>query len=171
MAADRAPAAQVTAVVLNAEAHPGLAEHLQVEIGALPQTGGLEHLAALVQLGRVFRQLVLDGLQSLIEALGRGDVEPRRVDGDGLNVLENLARQRLDLGDALELLVEELAAQHEVVIGRVDLHHVAAHAKSSALKSGVVALVLHGDEPAKQPLPVIRLAGRDRQAHLAVVLR
>jgi hypothetical protein len=58
-----------------------------------------------------------------------------------------LAGQRIELGDRLDLVAEQLDAPGAVLlVGGEDLDDVAAHAEGAAVEVDVVALVLQGDE-------------------------
>ena len=55
---------------------------------------------------------------------------------------QNLAGQRVDLDDALDLVAKELDAHRQVLIRWEDLQHIAAHAELAAREVLVVALIL-----------------------------
>ena len=62
----------------------------------------------------------------------------------------DLAAQRIDLADRLDLVAEELDADRRLLLVRgEDLDDVAAHAERAAVEVDVVALVLDVDEPAQ----------------------
>ena len=68
------------------------------------------------------------------------------IDVDGVALGQQLAGQRVDLDDALDLVAEEVDADRQLLVRRVDRDAVAAHAELAADEIHVVALVLHIDE-------------------------
>ena len=62
---------------------------------------------------------------------------------------EHLAGQRVELGDALDLVAEELHAHDEVVVRGLQLEGVATDAEAGARQGLVVALVLQVDQLAE----------------------
>ena len=83
-----------------------------------------------------------------------------------------LAGERIDLGDALDLVAPQLDAHALLLVGREDLDRVAAHAEGAALERDVVALVLDArrDPRESRRVPVLcPISTRDHQ--LAVRLR
>ena len=70
----------------------------------------------------------------------------------------DLAGERVDGEDALHLVAEHLDAGDQLLVHRVDLQHVAAHAEVPAGQGDVVALELHVHQPAQQPVAVVALA-------------
>ena len=107
--------------------------------------------------------------------LRRRDVVAGREDGGLVELGERHAAQRVELGDRLDLVAEELDADGAVLlVGREDLDGVAAHAEGAAVEVDVVALVLDVDERPDEavaqellPLldlleqPVVRLGGAE----------
>ena len=84
---------------------------------------------------------------------------------------QRLAAQRIDLGDRLDLVAEELDAQRPLLlVGRKDLDHVAAHPEGAAVEVEVVALVLDLDQLAQQRVAVDALAALEEHQHVEVRL-
>ena len=150
---------EVARVVLDARAEPELAHHLQVERGALAQPLGLERPALGLELADALLHLRLDVDDGLLELVGRRDVVRRRVDVDLLALGEQLAGQRVDLGDPLDLVAEELDPDERLLRGRLELERVAADAEPGARQGLVVALVLEVDQLAEHA----RRAGTGRR--------
>jgi hypothetical protein len=93
---------------------------------------GLELADALLHLG-------LDVDDRGAELVVRGHVVGRRVDVDVLALGEELAGERVDLGDALDLVAEELDADDPLLARRPELEGVAAtrnraRARSASLR-------------------------------------
>ena len=78
-----------------------------------------------------------------------------RVDGHLVALCKDLPRQRINLGDALHLVAEELHAQDRLLAGGLHLKRVAAHTELGATEGGVVALVLQVDEVAQDGIATI----------------
>ena len=83
----------------------------------------------------------------------------RRVDVHVLALGEQLARERVDLGDPLDLVAEELDADDALLRGRPELERVATHPEARASEVGVVALVLQVDEVAQHRVAAVRAPG------------
>ncbi len=164
----RHPAVQDARVVLDARAEPDFLEHLHVVLRALAQAVRLEQLA-----------LGLQGLAALVELvadLGHGalhraflDVVVRgRPDRDVLEIVpDELAGQRVEVLQALDLVAEQQRAERRLLIGREDLQRVPPHAERAAPERRVVAVVLQVHELAQQLVAVHEAALDD---HLAVVV-
>ena len=90
---------------------------------------------------------------------------------DPLLLADHLAGQRVEHADALHLVAEELDAGDDLLVGRVDLQDVAPHAEGAALQGDVVARELHVHQLVQDGVALVRLAPRDRQNLLLVLLR
>ena len=62
---------------------------------------------------------------------------------------QQFARQRINFADALDLIAPHAQAVGKFTVGRLDLQHIAAHAKTPALQRGIVALVINLDQVAQ----------------------
>ena len=156
----------VARVVLDARAEPDLAHHLDVVAGAHAQPLGLEQLALVLQLGEALLQLLLDGLDRALHALRPRDVVRRREDAHVLDLVDHVARERVEVVERLDLVTEELDADRELLVRRDDLHGVPAHPERAAGEGHVVARVLHVDQGPQQRVAVDLLA--DLELHRAV---
>ena len=97
-----------------------------------------------------------------LQFVRRGHEVLGRVDIDTLAIGQQLAGERVELDDALDIVAEELDADRDVFVGRHYLQRVAADTEARAGQVVVVALVLHLDEPPHQAVTVFRLAAPDR---------
>src|SRR5260221_6256288 len=167
-AAGRA-ARQVSRVVLDAVTRARLAEHLEGEVRPLEQPLRLEQPAGVLELLGAHLELGLDVLDRFVQLLARRDEVPGRVDVDPVALGEDLARERVELRDALVLVAEELDAHREVFVGRMDLERVPAHPELAADKALVVPLVLDVDEMAEHGVPARGLALGEPDRDRAVV--
>ena len=93
-----------------------------------------------------------------VEALLGRDPMPGGIDVEARALAQDLAGQRIDLDDALDLVAEELDAVGEILIGGIDFQHVAAHAELAADEVLVVALVLDVGQVAQHAIAPARLA-------------
>ena len=163
--------AQVTRVVLDAGAGPGLAHHLHVEVGALAQTLGLEQTPARFEQLHALLELRFDGDERPFHLLLGGHVvgggEDRQLVAHG----EDLTGERIEILDRLDGVTHELDAGRDLLIRGLDVDDVAAHPKARASKVHVVAGVLQVGELAQQDVPAPRLAALDGDRLAQIVLR
>ncbi len=145
---------------------PGRLHHLHVEDGALLQALRLQQASGVVELVEALLELGLDGFQRLLKGrLGR-DVVGVRVDLDEFQFVGLLARERVELGDALDLVAEQRDAPGAVLqVGREQLDGVAAHAEGAADEIGVAAAVVQGHQVGQQLALVQLLAGLHGEGH------
>ncbi|CAM5492436.1 hypothetical protein SGRIM128S_02196 [Streptomyces griseomycini] len=147
-------AVEVHRVVLHAGAGADLAEHLDVVRGAHAQALGLQELALLLQLGQALAELLLDVVDRALQPLGAGDVVGGREDVQLPVVADDLAGERVERGQRLDLVAEHLDADGELLVDREDLDGVAADPEGAAGEGHVVARVLDVHEAAQQLVPV-----------------
>ena len=69
-------------------------------------------------------------------------------------VVDQLARERVEVLQALDLVAEQRRAEGRLGVGREDLQRLAAHAERAAAERDVVARVLDRDELAQQLVAV-----------------
>ena len=140
----------MAAVVLDAGAVAELAHHLEVEGRPLPKAGALQGPALVLELADPLLHLGLDVDDRLAELLARRHEVGRRVDVEVLALGEQLAGQRIELGDPLDLVAEELDPDDELLRWPVRISSVSPRTRNRArLSAGVVALVLEVDEVAQ----------------------
>src|SRR5437773_12337326 len=94
-------------VVLDAGARAGLAKHLEVEVGALPQALRLEQPARVLELLHAIHKLDLDVLDRLEALLARRDEVPRRVAVHLVSLREHLAGELVELRAPLDVGADE----------------------------------------------------------------
>ena len=166
----RAPAVDVPRVVLDAAAEAHLAEHLEVVVRAHPQALRLEELALPLEVGEPRLELILDrDDRALHPLLGRDVVRgrERRVIDDV--VLHDLAGERVEHADPLDLVTPPLDPIPGLLVRREDLEGVAGDAEGAAGATDLVALVLDVDEPLDRELHRYLGAAVDPQ-QLALIL-
>ena len=146
-------AVDVSRVVLDAAAEPHLAQHLEVVAGAHAQAFGLEQLALGVEQRQTLVELFLDRDDRALHAVVGRDVvgrRERRVIDDVVG--DDLARQRVELADALDLVAPPLDPIAGLLVRREDLQGVARDAERAARAADLVALVLDVDQPLHREL-------------------
>ncbi len=84
---------------------------------------------------------------------------------------DDLAGQRMQRVDPLDLVAEQLDPDGELLVHRDDLDGVAPHPEGAACEGQVVAGVLHGDETTEQVVTVDRLADLEPRHPVDVLLR
>ena len=102
---------------------------------------------------------------------GPGDVVRGGEDVQLLVVGDDLAGERVQRGERLDLVAEHLDADGQLLVDREDLDGVAAHPEGAAGEGHVVARVLDVDEAAQQLVPVDLLADLQRHHPVDVLLR
>ncbi len=162
---------QVARVVLDAGAVAELAHHLEVEGGALAEPGALEGPALRLELPDPLLHLGLDVDDGLLELVAGRHVVGRRVDVDLLALGQQLAGQRVQLGDPLDLVAEELDPDERLLRRRLELQRVAADPEPGARHGLVVALVLEVDEVAQDGVAPVLAADPEPEHGRAVVHR
>ena len=130
-------------IVLDPRARPGLAQHLEVEVRSLPQALGLEQAAVVLEPLAALVQLGLDIGHREAQLVGGRHIVRCREDGELIARPEDLAGDRVELLDALDLVAEELDPVDLLLVRGHDVDHVAANPKAQAREVVVVALVQH----------------------------
>ena len=106
-----------------------------------------------------------------LQLVGRGHEVAGRIDVDLAALGEQLAGQRVDLGDPLDLVAEELDPDEGLLRRRLELQGVAADPEPGALEGLVVALVLEVDELAEHGVAAVLAARPEAQDGRPVVDR
>ena len=122
------------------------------------------------ELGQPLLELGLDATDGSGHPLVRGHVVGCRPDGQIVERGQALAGQWVDGGDGLDLVAEQLDADQELLVGRVDLDRVTPHPELAPDQVHVVPLVLHVDELGQDRSLVVLLARLQHEELLAVLL-
>ena len=144
----------VTRVVFHARARPDFLEHLQVEGGAHAQALLLEELVLAAEPREAIVELVLNRSDRLLHALLAGDVVRGGEQVGVVDFGDDVARERVQNREGINLVAKHLDADRELLIHGDDLDRVTAHAEGTARKRHVVAHVLHGDEASQQRIAI-----------------
>ena len=148
-AATRLATRQVPRVVLDPGAVAELAHHLEVERRALAEPRGLERPTLRLEPSDALLHLGLDVDDRLAQLVLRRDVVRGRVDVGLLALGQQLAGERIELGDALDDVAEELDPDERLLRRRLELERVATDAEAGPAHRLVVALVLEVDQRAQ----------------------
>src|SRR5881394_3931580 len=124
----------------------------------------------LAELRQAQAQLVPDRFHRALNRRPLRHEVRRRVHRAALQLDDHVSRERIDLGDALDLVAPELDAHGLLVVGGEDLHGIAAHPESAALEPDVVALILDRDEVREERVAAARFAFAGRDEELAIQL-
>ena len=71
------------------------------------------------------------------------------IDVDRLSLLQDLTREGIDLGDALNRIAPELDAHGRIAIGRKHVYRVSTDAEGASLKTHIVAVIVSGHQVAQ----------------------
>lgn len=164
-------AVEVHRVVLHARAAADLAEHLEVVRGAHAQALGLQELALFLQFGEALAHLLLDVVDGALQALRACHVVGGGEDVQVLVVADDLAGERMEGGQRLDLVAEHLDADGQLLVDREDLDGVATDPEGAAGERRVVARVLDVHEAAQQLVAVDLLADLEGDHPVHVLLR
>ena len=99
------------------------------------------------------------------------DVLGRRPDRDVVELREDLAGDRVEVRDRLDLVAEEGDAVRGLLVRRLHLDDVALDAEAAAAEHGVVAHVLRVDQLPQHQVAVVLLADLEDDHPLAPLLR
>ena len=165
----RRTAVDVPRVVLDARAEADLLHHLEVEGRAHAKPLRLQQLALAFEFGEPLLELDANRADRSLHDLGARDVVRTREDRHRVELLDDLPGQRVQAVERLDLVAEHLDADGELLVDRDDLDRVTAHTEVASREVDVVALVLHGDELADEPVAIDPLAHLERH-HRSEVL-
>ena len=168
--AARRTARQHRRVVFDALAHAHLVEHLNVVIGALGNALGLDELALCGELLHLRVALGADLFQRGGLFLSADNVVAGREDGHMLDHVLLGAGEGVELGDAVDLVPEELHPDGQFThIGQINVHRISVDAELVADKIHVVPLILQSHQLFAQLIPLHLHAGPQTDDHAAVV--
>ena len=164
----RQASGKMARIIFDAVAIADLADHLQIEHGALVQALRFHQLAALFEFLLPPFQLRLDAAQRAFARFGRHYVMRFGIDRQAQIGLADLAEHRVDLAEAVHFVAPQLDAISVIVVGGEDFDDVAAHAKCSAREAVIVALVEDFDQAREDLLARDLLAFFEHQQHAVI---
>ena len=148
-AAGRA-AVEIARIVFDAGAVAQLLDHFQIVLDALLQPPRLGRLAERLEILDLGAQIELNLPDRLLRALARRDEQVGRIDDHAIELLEALARMRVDRADHFDFVVEENHPVALVPVGDVDVYRIAVHAERTGLEIGLAARVERVHEAVQQ---------------------
>src|SRR5262249_49285280 len=90
------------------------------------------------------------------------------IDGGASQLRDRLAREDVDLRDALDLVAPHLDAHALLLVRRKDLDRVAAHAERATVERDVVAPVLNANQGTQDVVAIDLLSLCERDHLLAI---
>ena len=156
-------------VVLDPAREAELPHHLEVVFGALPDAMRLEHAPFGLEPGDLLLELGANLVERALDRRLRRDVLGRGPDDEIVELRVDLAGQRVEVRDLLDLVAEERDAVGGLDVRRLDLDDVALDPEAPAPEHGVVPHVLAVDELAQhlvavELLPASRMSTRSRHS-------
>ncbi len=161
---------EVPRIVLDARTEAQLLQHLEIEGGAHPQALGLEQLLLGLEFFQTRCELVFDRADRTLHGLGSCHVVRGREDRHRIHLLDDIAGERMQQVERLDLVAEQLDADGVLLVHRDDLDRVTTDAEVAAGEVDVVAVVLHRDELADEGVAVIPLPHLQRDHRPQVLL-
>ena len=118
----------------------------------------------------LFLHLGLNLFQALLHLFGADDIVTGREDGNMLDHVLLGAREGVELGDAVDLVAEELHPDGQLAhISQIDVHDVAVDAELIADEIDIVALILQRHQLFTQLVPFHLHPGPQADDHAAVI--
>ena len=163
---------EVARIVFDPCAEAHFFHHLEVELGAHFQALRFEEFALRLELGEASVEFGADCAEGAPEFVLRGDELFGGENGQAGDGFIDVAGQRIEEADAVDIVAEEFHADGFLVhVGRVDLDDVATDAEFAAAEGDVIAGVEEVDEASKEGFAREVGACREREEHLLVVFR
>ena len=136
---------------------------------ALLETLRFDELVCVAQAIQLYSEVHADLIHRREQCLARRHVVRLRINRGARCALRDLAGQRIEKADLLDLVVEQLDAHSFLLrLGREDVDHVAAHAVRAAGEVERVARVLQLRETAQQVALVELRAAHEVQHHFVI---
>ena len=165
------PAFEDARVVLDPVAEAELPHHLHVVLGALPNPVRLEQLALGLELLDLRLELTAQAAHRRLDRRLRRHVLRGGEDRQVVELRVDLAGERVEVRDLLDLVAEERDPIRRLGRRRLHLDHVALDPEATAPEQRVVADVLRVDQLAEELVAVVLLPHRQVDEALLVLLR
>ena len=139
---------------------------------ALLQALRFDQLAGAVQFEEPRAQFIADLIHRLVHPFLRGHVMRRGVHGEPRHLAQHLARERIEVAQGIDLVVEQLDPHRLALrLGREDVDDIAAHPIGALLQVDFIARVLHVRQAPQQLALLQPVAARHVQHHAQVRFR
>jgi hypothetical protein len=169
----RQAAGKMARIIFDAVAEADGAHHFDIEQRALHHALRLDDLSLALEFALPPVELFVDGLNGALFLLGGQHVVRLRVNGQAVDVAiarADFAGERVDLADGFDLAAPHFHAHGEIVVGGIDLDHVAADAERAAAQV-LGAIVLNLDELAQHGFARDGLPLFEHQHHAVIGFR
>ena len=164
-------AREMAGIVFDAAAKSHFLHHLQIKLRAHFDALGFQEPPVGLKPDHALVEFLADGPLRLLQFVVGGDELLGRVEDELGELRDEVAGERVEAREAVDLVAEKLDADGFLVgAGRVDLHHVAAHAEFAPGKGDVVALVEHVHELRQHGFAGDRLAHVQFRQHVQIIL-
>ncbi len=167
----RRTAIQMARVILNAAAKPQRFNHFQIVVHAHFQTLGFQQFSLFIELLQAVAQLLLNGFKGAVKLGARRYVMRSRPNGKRLVRVNLLARNVINFGNGFNFIAPKFHAQGVIGIRGEDIQRIAAHAKRSARKFVIVAVILNVNERINYLVTVHFLLLVKKHCHTRVIRR
>src|ERR1700685_4791741 len=126
-------------IILDAVAIADRAHHFNIEKSALDNPLRLDDFPLALELTLPPVELFVNALNRALLLIGRQNVVALGINQNAIDFVfagtrTNFAGERIDLSDSRNFATPELDAHGQIIIGRINLDHIAAYAKGAALE-------------------------------------
>ena len=144
-------AVKVSRIVLDARAVSHFLYELKVILDSLLEPLGFMVLADALEVFALSYHVVLDLADRLCAAFFRGHEVAGRVDRDLVKLFDERSGERVDDGELLHFVSEELHANGILTVSDADVDSVSAHPECSSLEVGLCPIVKCIDQLVQEP--------------------
>ena len=118
-----------------------------------------------------FIKLFFDADDGFFNSLARRRIVAGRENRQASWLLQNLARQRINSRESLDLIAKKLHPHRRVLPGWENIYHVAAYPESAARKINIITLILNISQQADELILHPPLADCQLNRHISIRLR
>ena len=166
----RLPAGHDTGIVFDARAKADFPQHLHIVFGALTNALRLDQLAVFFKIFDTLLHFGLNIPKCLFQFVLGCDIMRSRIDGHMIQKAHGCAGNRMDLGNPIDFIPEELHANGIVIgVSQPNFQRITPNAEAVSLKSQIVALVLKLYQTAAQRIPIPGVSGAQRDHHIGII--
>src|SRR5581483_11789133 len=155
-------------IIFDAVTEADLLDHFEIKHGALIKALRFDQFTLALEFLVPPLQLVFDALHGLLAGGRIHDIVGGRVDGQAHISLLHLPEERIDLAERLDLVAPHFNAIGVVVVGRIELDDIAAHAEGAAAELVIVAIVKNFNQALQQLLATHLLPFFEHEQHAVI---